>query len=77
MKANSVQLFQTASITYSWQPLAEFSPFYLKIFYRTTEKDEWDEFNPQTIYVNGDKSKLEMILAVWNESKNFRYEVKP
>lgn len=77
MKSNSVQLFQTAGITYSWQPLAEFSRFELKIFHRTAKKNEWDELNPQTIYVNGDESKLERILAVWNESKNFRYEIKP
>lgn len=73
---NSIQLFQTAGITYSWQPLAEFSRFELKIFHRTTEKDEWNELNPQTIYVNGDKRKLERILNAWNESKRFKYEVK-
>ncbi len=77
MKTNSVQLFQTAGIAYSWQPLAEFSRFELKIFHRTTEENEWDELSPQTIYVNGGKSKLGVILAVWNESKNFRYEIKP
>lgn len=75
MKSNSVQFFQTAGISYSWQPLARFRRFELKIFHRTTEKDEWDELNPQTIYVNGDRSKLERILAAWNESKNFKYEV--
>ena len=77
MKTNSVQLFQTAGIAYSWQPLAEFSRFELKIFHCTTEENEWDELSPQTIYVNGDRIKLERILAVWNESKNFKYEVKP
>ena len=77
MKSNSVQIFQTAGVSYSWQPLTEFSRFELAIFHRAAETDEWDKLNPTTIYVNGDESKLERILAAWNESKNFQYKVKP
>lgn len=74
MKSNTVQLFQTAGVTYSWQPVAEFSRFELAVFYR----GEYDKsLSPQIIYVDGARIKLERILAAWNESKNFKYEVKP
>ena len=76
MKSSTPKLFKTAEVVYSWEPVAKFNKFYLAVSYKGKDEDYWLEISPQTIYVAGDETRLEKILAKWNEGANFRYERK-
>lgn len=65
-------ILTVCDIQYSWKPQIGFNEYKIEIFTGSRALST----GLHSVYVNGDKSSLETILAKWNESPNFKYEVK-